>query len=841
MSNFLITKGRGRHETSAMRLHLSKGMNRPLLLASASIFILLSGPMRLPGGIDAGSIHGEVFIVESDGGHSVIPNAAVALHGNVSLETTANDHGSYSFPSVPPGVYVIDATAPGMTGTITFEVKAATDQTVAIPLEIETLKASVTVNAPAEQFVDTETSSQAAIEKSTIQNAPTKDDRADALLPLIPGVIRGPDGLINMKGTRSSQGGYLVNSASAVDPVTGNAALSLPVDVVEAVTVISNPYDPEYGRLTGAVSSIETVTGNMDKFHLQAQNFFVRPRKRDGSFIGIESATPRATLTGPLIRHKVALTQSIEYRFVRTPVSSLPPLERDIKFEGVTSYTQADVYLNDRQSASVSLTLYPQKVNYYGLNTFLPQPSTPDVHQRGYMFSTQHRDALGADSLLVSQFSDKRFDVDVTPNSTAPFDLLVETTTGGFWNRQSRQSEHTEWRELFQHGAKNFLGTHQLKFGTDYMYDNYDGRIDMAPVTIFGKSAIPLEHIQFGPPSRFAIDHNQIAVFAADHWQPTRFLTFDAGLRLDRDGITNSTSPAPRLGFALMLTKDSRTVLKGGAGMFYDRVPMNIASFPYLPERTINILSPDGSIAGSQTYLNRFAGNLRNPRSVGWNLELDRQVTSSFALRAGFQERNTSRDFVLDPEAKPGILAMSNTGHSFYREFEVTGHYKVRRGMLNASWVRSKAVGNLNDFNQFFGNNGAATIEPDQQGRLPFDAPNRFLAWGEWDAPFRLTVLPQVDVHTGFPYSLIDQERDFIGQRDSQHFPRFASLDLQVTRPVALPFRHEHLKARVGFAVFNVLNRFNPRDVQNDIDSARFEAMFNGVGRIFRGKFTLEF
>jgi hypothetical protein len=822
-------------------------MNRPLkkvrklFLVWATGVILLPAPGILLGGSDVGSVHGEVFTVEPDGKHSLIPKATVVLQGNVSLKTIANDLGSYSFSSVPPGAYVIEAAAPGMTGTVTVEVKANTEQSVAIPLEIQTLQSSVTVSAPGDQFVNSEPSAQVALEKSTIQNAPTKDDRADALLPLIPGVVRGPDGLINMKGARSSQGGYLVNSASAVDPVTGNAALSLPVDVVEAVTVISNPYDPEYGRLTGAVSTIETVTGNMDKFHLQAQNFFVRPRRRDGSFVGIESATPRATLTGPLIRHKVALTQSIEYRFVRTPVSSLPPLERDIKFEGFTSYTQGDVSLTDRQSLSVSLTLSPQKVNYYGLNTFLPQPSTPDVHQRGYMLSMQHRDALGTDSLLVSQFSYKRFDVDVTPNSAAPFDLLVETTTGGFWDRQSRQSEHAEWRELFQHGTKGFLGTHQFKFGFDYAHDNYDGRIDMAAVTIFGSSAIPVEQIQFGPASRIAIDHNQIALFVGDHWQPTRFLTFDAGLRLDRDGTTNSTNPAPRLGFALQLTKDARTVLKGGSGIFYDRVPMNIASFPDLPYRTVSIISPDGGVEDSETYRNTFAANLRNPRSFAWNLELDRQVTSSFALRAGFQERNTSRDFVLDPQASLGLLELSNTGHSFYREFEITGRYKVRRGTLNASYVRSKAVGNLNDLNQFFGNNGTAVIEPDQQGRLPFDAPNRILAWGQWDAPFKLTVLPQIDIHTGFPYSLIDQDRDFIGQRDSQRLPRFASFDLQVTRPVKLAIRHEHLKARVGFAVFNLLNRFNPRDVQSDIDSTRFDAMFNGVGRIFRGKFILEF
>jgi hypothetical protein len=160
---------------------------------------------------------------------------------------------------------------------------------------------------------------------------------------------------------------------------------------------------------------------------------------------------------------------------------------------------------------------------------------------------------------------------------------------------------------------------------------------------------------------------------------------------------------------------------------------------------------------------------------------------------------------------------------------------------VNVSYVRSKAYGNLNDFNQFFGNNGVAVIEPDQQGRLPFDAPNRVLAWGEWQAPFKFTVLPVLDLHTGFPWANVRETREFAGPRNSERFPRFASLDLQATRPVALHFLHERFKARVGFSVFNLLNRFNPRDVQNDIDSTRYDALFNGVGRTFRGKFTLEF
>ena len=789
-----------------------------------------------------GVIRGSVVTIESDGSRSMIPGATVAVESaEIARQTTASDTGSYTFADLPGGRYQIRASAPGLVGSASAEAKAGESLDVEIVMTIENLKVSVTVNGNVEPLISSQPEQRTTIERSTILSAPTKDDRADTLLPLIPGVVRGPDGLINMKGARSSQAGALVNSASVIDPVTGNPAMSLPIDVVESATVIANPYDPEYGRLTGAVSKVETTTSNFDKFHFSMQNVLPRPRKRDGDFIGIESATPRATITGPILKDKVAFTESFEYRFVRTPVNSLPPLERDMKFEGFNYFNQVDVNLNPRQSITATFGLYPQKLNYLGLNTFTPQPSTPDLHQRGYMASLQHRFIINSDSLLLSQFSHKRFDADVTPNSTAPYELSVESTNGGFWNRQGRESEHTEWQEIYQLERHGFLGAHELKFGMDYVHDNYDGRTALLPVTVLGVTNLPLEQINFGPASRFGVHEDGIAWFAADKWRPIQRFTIDLGLRLDRDSITDSVSAAPRAGFALMLTKDAKTVLKGGAGLFYDRVPLNIASFPSLPDRTVAMLSPTGTILSTESFVNVFPRGLRNPRSVGWNVELDRQVTSALVVRAAFEERNTGRDFVLDPLTNAGRLSLSNTGHSFYREFQLTGQYRIRRGTLKASYVRSKAFGNLNDFNQFFGNNAAAVINPDAQGRLSFDAPNRFLAWGQFEGPFKLTVLPVLDVHTGFPYSLVNQEREFVGQRNSQRLPRFASLDLQVTRPIKIPFGRDRLKARAGFSVFNLINRFNPRDVQSDVDSYRFAAMFNGVGRIWRGKFVLEF
>jgi hypothetical protein len=161
--------------------------------------------------------------------------------------------------------------------------------------------------------------------------------------------------------------------------------------------------------------------------------------------------------------------------------------------------------------------------------------------------------------------------------------------------------------------------------------------------------------------------------------------------------------------------------------------------------------------------------------------------------------------------------------------------------VLNASYVRSRAFGDLNDFNQFFGNLAQAVIQPNARGRLPFDAPNRFLFWGTFAGPWNLTLVPVYDLHTGFPYSVENELREYVGPRNVDRFPRFSSFDLQITRPIALPFGDKRMRARVGVGVFNLFNHFDPRDVQNILASARFGEFFNTSWREYRGKFVMEF
>jgi hypothetical protein len=553
--------------------------------------------------------------------------------------------------------------------------------------------------------------------------------------------------------------------------------------------------------------------------------------------------TPRVTLSGPIVENRIAVTQSLEYRFVRTPVNSLPPLERDTRNEGFSSYTQADANITQKQTATVSFALFPQKLDYYGLNTFTPQESTPNLHERGYQISLQHRYITNSGSLLSSQLSFRKFDADVLPNSSAPYQLLVETTEGGFFNRQNRQASRVEWQEIIQLPSHKFYGSHEWKAGMSFVRSSYDGYEQFEPVDIVGTAGYPLQRIDFAPASTFSIDQKEAAWFVGDKWTVSNRLVFDLGLRFDWDSIADSINAAPRAGFVLTLTGDGKTLLKGGAGLFYNRIPLNVPVFPYYPDRTVLELDPAGHALGSTTYANQITGHLHDPRSEAWQLELDRQITSNLLLRTSYQQRNTVRDFVLTPIASgdTGILSLSNTGRQFYREFQVTGRYRIGRGTLNASYIRSRAFGDLNDFNQFFGNDPQAVIQPNQRALLLFDAPNRFLAWGEFAAPWKLTVAPVLDVHTGFPYSVINQSREFVGPRDVQRYPRFVSTDVLVLREIRLPLPGKERHARIGASVFDIFNRSNPRDVQNDVDSSRFNEFFNSPGRTFRGKFVLEF
>ena len=356
------------------------------------------------------------------------------------------------------------------------------------------------------------------------------------------------------------------------------------------------------------------------------------------------------------------------------------------------------------------------------------------------------------------------------------------------------------------------------------------------------------ERIDFAPARAVAVRQREYTGFLLDKWTVHPRATLDLGLRFDRDSISGGGGHlAPRVGLAFTPFRNNRTVVRGGAGLFYDKIPVNLATFLQLPQRTVTRYSADSAAVSTVTYRHELGAPLDNPRALAWNIEVLQEVRPELLFRVGYSQRNTVRDYFLEPRppvpgADTGTLLLSNAGRNRYRELEVTVRYRFRSHVVSGSYVRSSAIGDLNDFNQFFGNLPNPLIRPDERSLLPFDAPHRVLLWGEFKAPWKLTLAPVLDVHTGFPLSVVDEERDFVGSRNrAGRFPTFSSMDLQVTKEVRLPVRARKYKAHAGFKVFNLFNHYNPRDFQSNLASARHGTFFNSVERLFRGKFVLEF
>ena len=195
------------------------------------------------------------------------------------------------------------------------------------------------------------------------------------------------------------------------------------------------------------------------------------------------------------------------------------------------------------------------------------------------------------------------------------------------------------------------------------------------------------ERIDFADAAGVNARQNELTLFALDKWNIRPQFTLDLGLRFDRDSLTGESHAAPRVGFALAPGKTGRSVLRGGVGLSYDRVNLNVPTFAFLPEETVTRYEEDGHLLYTRRYAHLVDGGIHNPRSVAWNVEFDQQITADLLLRAGYQLRDTVRDFVVEP----GIdrLTLSNTGHNRYREFQTTARYRFHRHIANASYVRS--------------------------------------------------------------------------------------------------------------------------------------------------------
>ncbi len=826
------------------------------LLRAAALVVavsLVAVPARAAADGEGRSVEGTVSVVGPDGQPFNVPGVTVTLEpaaGAAAPLTTYSDaSGAYTFGEIPPGAYVLHAELDGFAPlTRRVVVTAGAVTTEMIQLEIAAVHQEVTVTATSAGIETRSAAPAEEIKQQVLQELPLSSGQFQDSLPLVPGVVRGPDGLLNVKGARASQSGLTVNSANVTDPVTGEYALNLPIEVVESVEVLTNPYAPEYGKFAGAVTSVATRSGS-DTWKVQFQDFMPRLRRRAGRIVGLESATPRLAVGGPIVKGKATILQSLEYKYTRTRVESLPPLQSDTGLESFDAFTQVDWNAGPSDHVIGTLSVFPEKLTYVGLNTFNPQPVTPDYRQRGYFAAVNERKIVGSRSVLESTFSVKQFNADVYPAGTGDAMWLgPDVNRGAYFNRQNRDSRRVEGLATYSFVPPALAGDHLVKVAGGLGRDTFDGRSISQPVSILRNDGTTAERISFDGPGNLAAAKTEALAYVEDTWTVGPRLTLQYGARYDRDTIARASHVAPRLSVAFTPVLGARTVIRGGVGVFYDKINLNLVSFGQVQSRLVTRYAADGVTPVSVGVEQPAVGpsGFRTPRSVNWNVEVEREWMRNLLVRVGYQQRNGRDEYVLNLADLPGgarLLRLDSTGASRYRELQVTARYRTPwASQLVVSYVRSSATGDLNDFNTYFGNFENPVIRPNERGRLPWDAPNRFLVWGDLQLPAGIALAPVFEIRDGFPRSAYDEYLDFVVPRDGAgRYPLFASLDLQAVKRVAFAVGGRTWHARLGVKIFNLTDHFNPRDYQGNLTSAAFGSFYNGVGRTFRGKFVLEF
>jgi hypothetical protein len=213
----------------------------------------------------------------------------------------------------------------------------------------------------------------------------------------------------------------------------------------------------------------------------------------------------------------------------------------------------------------------------------------------------------------------------------------------------------------------------------------------------------------------------------------------------------------------------------------------------------------------------------------------DQGITDNLTLRFGYLERNTRNDLLIEPfvtSASDGFYLLSSSGRSKYKEFQVLANYLSEKiGNYNFSYTFAKSKGDLNTADVLINNIHALNIQPNQYSLLPYDVPHRFLAYGQIARPFDILVAPMVEYRTVFPFSNINDRLEYVGERNQAgRFPDYFSVDVQITKgfKIPLPIIRKY-KLRAGVALFNIFNRFNPRDVQNNIENPNYGNFYNSL------------
>jgi hypothetical protein len=747
----------------------------------------------------------------------------------VLAKTLTDGVGQVGLPDVPPGRYTVRALRAGFLerDSPVFEVRAGEIVRVLLDIQLTFVLPEIEVRAETPSPTDSvqPVSMSDMLAGSLLDVAPLTGDDFQSLLPLLPGVVRGPDGRLRIKGGQPTQGALQVSSASMNDPSSGDFDLELPAQSVESVEVLANPFAAEFGRFTTSITQIRTRRGTND-WEIKPGNLVPRIGK---GFTRIRGFEPRFSVRGPLKRDRAFISQDFQFRYVTTPVKSLPD-EPEIEVTSFDSFTRVDTVLSSRHTLGGGLISFPREIEGATMNTFRPREVTPDFNQSGWSTGLVDRFSLGPDVVIESTVAGRWFEINVNTDGTAPMVYAPQTQSGSFFNGQEREVSSFQWVEALSFASDLWRGQHVFKVGTDMQHSHFDGFSESRPLQIRRLDGSLAELTEFGGRTEQQVSGFEFAMFAQDRWRLGSRLTLELGLRMDRDAVVERVNWSPRAGAAVAVLPEGRAILRGGYGKFVQRAPLNIEAFTAFESRVVSRFAPDGSAIGAPvTFRNVMAPDLRTPEAQVGNVEWNQRFGRRWLAKIAYLDRRGDHEFTLNPDPAGGEIELSSTGTSRYRELETTTRYLGgERRDLTVSYVWAKGTADLNNYDQFYGNLRNPIIRANENGLIPTDVRHRLLVRGSFALPGQWDFAPVLELRSGFPWSAVNEFQDFVGPRNATgRLPVVRNLDFTIARP----WRFKKYRFRAGLKVYNIFGASAERDVQSNLTAPDYGSFYNPIER----------